>query len=134
MTKMYTPSVPRDNLPKKSICSYLLVQLFMQKVVWNTKFHDHLFTVIRSLFRYHFRLKKSSATSKTFWLPLKHGRVDDPIQSLQFNQDSFRRQIQIVHWLVQFPQTYTKSNLHMTANVWRKMKCFTILFESLSGQ
>ena len=31
MTKMYTPSAPRDNSPKKIICCYLLVQLFMQK-------------------------------------------------------------------------------------------------------
>ena len=30
MTKFYTPSVPRDNLSKKSICSSLLVQLLMQ--------------------------------------------------------------------------------------------------------
>ena len=50
MTKMYTPSVPRDNLPKKSICRSLLIQLIMQKLVWNTNFYlqklivIHLFT------------------------------------------------------------------------------------------
>ena len=46
MTEMYTPSVPRDNLPKKNVCSSLLVQLIMQKVVWNTNFHLQNTTVI----------------------------------------------------------------------------------------
>ena len=36
MTKFYTPSVPRDNLPKKSIHSSLFIQLLMQNVVWKT--------------------------------------------------------------------------------------------------